>query len=284
MELAENIKETVQRALAEDIGSGDVTAGLIDPNQTSEAHVICREIAILSGKDWFDEVFRQIDDRIKIEWNYDDADVIEAGATLCTLSGNSRALLSGERVALNLLQILSATATQTDRYAELIGGFHARILDTRKTLPNLRQAQKYAVTCGAGKNHRMGLYDMILIKENHIMAAGSITNAIEQARKLHPTLQIEIETENLEEYAEASAANPNIIMLDNFSIEDMQEAVAQNEGKFIKLEASGNITLKNVRSIADTGVDFISIGDITKNIKAIDLSMRFTTLNSPITD
>ncbi len=284
MELAENIKETVQRALAEDIGSGDVTAGLIDPNQTSEANVICREIAILAGKDWFDEVFRQIDDRVKIEWNYDDADVIEAGATLCTLAGNSRALLSGERVALNLLQMLSATATQTDRYAELIGGFHARILDTRKTLPNLRQAQKYAVTCGAGKNHRMGLYDMILIKENHIMAAGSITNAIEQARKLHPTLQIEIETETLEEYAEASAANPNIIMLDNFSIEDMQEAVAQNEGKSIKLEASGNITLKNVRSIADTGVDFISIGEITKNIKAIDLSMRFTTLNSPITD
>ncbi len=282
MELAENIKETVQQALAEDIGSGDVTADLIDPNQTSEAHVICREIAILAGKDWFDEVFRQIDDRVKIEWNYDDADVIEADAILCTLTGNSRALLSGERVALNLLQMLSATATQTDRYTELIGGFHARILDTRKTLPNLRQAQKYAVTCGAGKNHRMGLYDMILIKENHIMAAGSITNAIEQARKLHPTLQIEIETENLEEYAEASAANPNIIMLDNFSIEDMQEAVAQNKGKFIKLEASGNITLENVRSIADTGVDFISIGEITKNIKAIDLSMRFTKLNSPI--
>lgn len=284
MELAENIKETVQRALAEDLGSGDVSADLIDPNQQSEANVICRDIAILAGKDWFDEVFRQIDDSVNIEWNYYDADVIEAGATLCTLSGNSRALLSGERVALNLLQTLSATATQTDRYAELIGGFHARILDTRKTLPNLRQAQKYAVTCGAGKNHRMGLYDMILIKENHIMAAGSITQAIEQARKLHPTLQIEVETENMEEYAEASAANPNIIMLDNFSIEDLQEAVAQNEGKSIKLEASGNVTLETVRSIADTGVDFISVGDITKNIKAIDLSMRFTTLNSPITN
>ncbi|MCK5918471.1 MAG: carboxylating nicotinate-nucleotide diphosphorylase [Cocleimonas sp.] len=279
MELAENIKETVQRALAEDIGSGDVTAALIDPNQTSEASVICRDIAILAGKDWFDEVFRQLDESIKIEWNYYDADVIEAGATLCTLSGNSRALLSGERVALNLLQILSATATQTDRYAELIGGFHGRILDTRKTLPNLRQAQKYAVTCGAGKNHRMGLYDMVLIKENHIMAAGSITKAIEKARELHPTLQIEIETENLEEYAEASAANPNIIMLDNFSIDDLRTAVEQNEGKSIKLEASGNITLKNVRNIADTGVDFISIGEITKNIKAIDLSMRFSKPN-----
>lgn len=284
MELADNIKETVQRALAEDIGNGDVTADLIDPNQQSEANVICRDVAILAGKDWFDEVFKQINDNIKIEWNYYDGDVIEAGATLCTLSGNSRALLSGERVALNLLQTLSATATQTDRYSELIGGFHARILDTRKTLPNLRQAQKYAVRCGAGKNHRMGLYDMILIKENHIMAAGSISNAIAKARELHPTLQVEVETENLEEYAEASAANPNIIMLDNFSIEDLQEAVAQNEGKSIKLEASGNITLQNVKSIADTGVDFISVGEITKNIKAIDLSMRFTTLNSPITD
>jgi nicotinate-nucleotide pyrophosphorylase (carboxylating) len=276
MELAENIKETVQRALAEDIGSGDVSADLIDPNQQSEASVICREDAILAGREWFDEAFKQIDDSVKIEWNYYDADNIRADSTLCTLSGNSRALLSGERVALNLLQMLSATATQTDKYAELIGGFHARILDTRKTLPNLRQAQKYAVTCGAGKNHRMGLYDLILIKENHIMAAGSITKAIETARSLHPTLQVEVETENLEEFAEASAAMPNIIMLDNFSLDDMRTAVKLNEGKPIKLEASGGINLKTVRGIADTGVDYISVGEITKDIKAIDLSMRFS--------
>jgi nicotinate-nucleotide pyrophosphorylase (carboxylating) len=277
MELAENIKETVQRALAEDIGSGDVSADLIDPKQQSKASVICREDAILAGREWFDEVFRQIDDGVKIKWNYYDADNIRANSTLCTLSGNSRALLSGERVALNLLQMLSATATQTDKYAELIGDFHARILDTRKTLPNLRQAQKYAVTCGAGKNHRMGLYDLILIKENHIMAAGgSITKAIETARSLHPTLQVEVETENLEEFAEASAAMPNIIMLDNFSLDDMRTAVKLNEGKPIKLEASGGINLETVRDIADTGVDYISVGEITKDIKAIDLSMRFS--------
>jgi nicotinate-nucleotide pyrophosphorylase (carboxylating) len=277
MELPDNIKETVQRALAEDIGSGDVTADLIDPDQQFEATVICRDIAILAGKAWFDEVFRQIDDNIKIQWNFYDADNIEAGATLCTLSGNARALLSGERVALNFLQTLSATATQTDRYAESISGFHARILDTRKTLPNLRLEQKYAVTCGGGVNHRIGLYDMILIKENHIMAAGSITKAIETARKLHPTIKVEVETENLTEFTEASEANADIIMLDNFSLDDLCSAVEQNEGKSIKLEASGGIDIKTVRAIAGTGVDYISIGEITKNIKAVDLSMRFVT-------
>ncbi|MCK5897183.1 MAG: carboxylating nicotinate-nucleotide diphosphorylase [Cocleimonas sp.] len=277
MELPDNIEETVQRALAEDIGSGDVTADLIDPKQQSEATVTCRDTAILAGRAWFNEVFRQIDDSIKIQWNFYDADNIEAGATLCTLSGNARALLSGERVALNFLQTLSATATQTDQYAERVSNFHARILDTRKTLPNLRLEQKYAVTCGGGVNHRIALYDMILIKENHILAAGSITQAIETARKLHPTLQVEVETENLTEFAEASAANADIIMLDNFSLDDLCTAVEQNEGKSIKLEASGGIDLKTVRAIAGTGVDYISVGEITKNIKAIDLSMRFVT-------
>lgn len=278
MELPNNIEETVRRALKEDIGSGDVTADLIDPDQQSEATVICRGHAILAGRAWFNEVFKQLDDSIKIEWQFYDADNISAGSTLCTLSGNTRALLSGERVALNLLQTLSATATQTDRYAESIGSFYGRILDTRKTLPNLRAAQKYAVTCGGGVNHRIGLYDMVLIKENHIMATGSISKAIEKARALHPALQVEIEVENLEEFAEARTANADIIMLDNFSIDDLRTAVEQNEGTNIKLEASGNVSLKTVRNIADTGVDYISVGEITKNITAIDLSMRFTTV------
>ena len=276
MELPENIEETVRRAIAEDIGSGDVTADLIDKNQQSEANVICRDDAILAGKAWFDEVFNQIDSNIKIEWNFEDADFITAGSTLCSLSGNSRALLSGERVALNLLQTLSATATQTDQYANCIDGHHAVILDTRKTLPNLRLAQKYAVTCGGGVNHRMALYDMILIKENHIMAVGSITEAIKQARALHPTLKVEVETENLEEFFEASKANPDIIMLDNFSLDDLRTAVAENAEKPIKLEASGGIDLSTVRDIGKTGVDYISVGQITKDIKAVDLSMRFS--------
>ena len=275
MELPENIEETVQRAIEEDIGSGDVTADLIDPAQQSEASVICRDDAILSGKAWFNEVFHQLDNDIKIEWYFEDADFITAGSTLCNLSGNSRFLLSGERVALNFLQTLSATATQTDQYVNRIDGHYAVILDTRKTLPNLRLAQKYAVTCGGGVNHRTALYDMILIKENHIMAVGSITEAIKQARALHPTLKVEVETENLNEFFEASEANADIIMLDNFSLDDMRTAVAANEGKMIKLEASGGVNLKTVYEIGKTGVDYISVGEITKNIKAIDLSMRF---------
>ncbi len=275
MQLPENIEETVQRAIEEDIGSGDVTADLIDPTQQSQASVICRDDAILSGKAWFNEVFHQLDPDIKIEWHFEDADFIRSGSTLCNLSGNSRSLLSGERVALNFLQTLCATATQTDHYVNRIDGHYAVILDTRKTLPNLRLAQKYAVTCGGGVNHRTALYDMILIKENHIMAVGSITEAIKQARALHPTLKVEVETENLEEFFEASEANADIIMLDNFSLEDMRTAVAANEGKMIKLEASGGVNLKTVYEIGKTGVDYISVGEITKDIKAIDLSMRF---------
>ncbi len=280
MELPENIEETVQRAIAEDVGSGDVTADLINSNRQSEANVICREDAILAGKAWFNAVFDQIDSDIKIKWNFEDTDFITADSILCTLSGNSRSLLSGERAALNFLQTLSATATQTRQYVNCIAGHHAVILDTRKTLPNLRLAQKYAVTCGGGVNHRKALYDMILIKENHIMAVGSITEAIKQARVLHPTLKVEVETENLKEFFEASKANADIIMLDNFSLDDMQMAVAKNKGKSIKLEASGGVDLSTVTAIAATGVDYISVGQITKNIKAIDLSMRFKEIPS----
>ena len=275
MKLAETIKQNVQMALAEDIGTGDVTADLIDKNAQSEATVICRDDAILAGKAWFDEVFQQIDPEVNIQWNFEDSDTVSAGAILCTLSGNSRALLSGERAALNFLQTLSATATQANQYVKAVEGTSARILDTRKTLPNLRLAQKYAVTCGGGKNHRIALYDMILIKENHIMAAGSITQAIQQARALHPELKVEVETENLEEFGEASHAQADIIMLDNFSLDDMRTAVTENKGQSIKLEASGGVDLTTVRAIATTGVNYISVGQMTKDITAVDLSMRF---------
>ena len=275
MSLSENIKKMVGLALEEDIGSGDVTADLINKNEQSTATVICRDDAILSGKAWFDEVFAQIDKSLSIEWNYDDGDRVDAGSILCSLSGNSRALLSGERAALNFLQTLSATATLTNKYVKSVEGTNARILDTRKTLPNLRLAQKYAVTCGGGKNHRIALYDMILIKENHIMAAGSITKAIAQARNLHPNIKVEVETENMQEFDEASKAKADIIMLDNYSLDDMRAVVALNKGSNIKLEASGGINMQTIRPIAETGVDYISVGEITKDIKAVDLSMRF---------
>lgn len=275
MKLPENISASVQQALEEDIGSGDVTADLIAADAQATATVVCRDDAVLSGKAWFDEVFVQIDPSINIDWNYADGDTIAADSILCSLLGNARSILSGERTALNFLQTLSATATATHQYVAYIEDTHAQVLDTRKTLPNLRLAQKYAVACGGGKNHRMALYDMILIKENHIMAAGSITNAIEQARALHPSIKVEVETENLQEFEEASNAQADIIMLDNYSLDDMRTAVAFNKGKEIKLEASGGITRETVRAIAETGVDYISIGEITKDIKAVDLSMRF---------
>ena len=278
MKLPSNIHEQVKLALKEDIGAGDVTADLIPKENQSSATVICRDNAVLSGVAWFNEVFQQIDRNISISWNYNDADSIKANSTLCTLKGNARSLLSGERAALNFVQTLSATATLTAQFVKAIEstktGTKTQILDTRKTLPNLRDAQKYAVLCGGGKNHRIGLYDMILIKENHIMAAGSITNAVTQAKQLHPDIRIEVETENLEEFREASQAGADIIMLDNFDLKTMREAVKENNGNVI-LEASGGVTLETVRSIAETGVDFISVGQITKDIYAVDLSMRF---------
>ena len=274
MNLPKNISEQVKQALQEDINTGDVTADLVASDSQSKALVICRDNATISGIAWFNEVFSQIDASVVINWNYQDGDDVKAGAQLCTLSGNARSLLSGERAALNFLQTLSATATQTKIFVEAVKETKARILDTRKTIPNLRDAQKYAVLCGGGKNHRIGLYDMILIKENHIMAAGSITNAVKQAKKLHPSLKIEVETENLEEFREASKAGADIIMLDNYSLTTMREAVTENNGK-VMLEASGGVNLDTVLSIAETGVDFISVGQITKDITAVDLSMRF---------
>lgn len=274
MKLPSNITSQVELALKEDIGTGDVTAELIPDTATSSATVVCRDDAVLCGTTWFNEVFSQIDSRVSIDWNFKDSDSIKAGSILCTLSGNSRSILSGERAALNFLQTLSATATQTQTFVSHIKDTKTRILDTRKTLPNLRDAQKYAVVCGGGKNHRIGLYDMILIKENHIMAAGSITNAVTQAKELHPDIKVEVETENLEEFREATNAGADIIMLDNFDLKTMREAVVENNGTVI-LEASGGINMETVRGIAETGVDYISIGEITKDIKAIDLSMRF---------
>ncbi len=274
MKLPTNISQQVKLALQEDIGSGDVTAQLIPEDAASVATVICRDNAILSGIAWFEEVFKQINISTEIIWNFKDGDLVKAGSTLCTMSGNSRAILSGERAALNFVQTLSATATLTNTFVEKIANTKANILDTRKTLPNLRDAQKYAVLCGGGKNHRIGLYDMILIKENHIMAAGSITEAVKQAKKLHPTIKVEVETENLVEFREASKAGADIIMLDNFELDTMREAVKENNGDVV-LEASGGVDINTVGDIADTGVDYISIGEITKDIKAVDLSMRF---------
>lgn len=277
MKLPQNIKTQVKLALEEDIATGDVTADLIPKENQSNATVVCRDNAILSGVAWFNEVFKQINSDVKIHWNFKDGDCINANSILCTLSGNARAILSGERAALNFVQTLSATATLTNLFVEKIAGTETKILDTRKTLPNLRGAQKYAVLCGGGKNHRIGLYDMILIKENHIMAAGSISNAVAQAKKLHPTIKIEVETENLAEFREASKAGANIIMLDNFELGLMKEAVEENKarGGTIKLEASGGVNIETVLGIAKTGVDFISVGQITKDIYAVDLSMRF---------
>ena len=274
MTLPDNIAFSVQQALKEDIGTGDVTADLIAEDSQSEATVICREDAVLSGCAWFDEVFKQVDPSVNVEWHFKDGDNVPANAILCNLSGSSRSLLTGERTSLNFVQTLSATATATHQFVKLIKGTKADILDTRKTLPGLRLAQKYAVTCGGGANHRVGLYDMILIKENHIMAAGSITKAIANARSLHPSIKIEVETETLAEFEEACAADADIIMLDDFDLETMRKAV-QNNPKGIPLEASGNVNLDTVVNIAETGVDRISIGGITKSVEAIDLSMRF---------
>lgn len=274
MLLPNDLQTTVARALDEDIGTGDVTAGLIPAAKQASATVICREAAILCGTAWFDEVFRQLDPAVHIIWQHQDGERVTANAVLCTLQGSARSILSGERAALNFLQTLSATATATRRYVDLVAHTQCRILDTRKTLPGLRTAQKYAVVCGGGTNHRIGLYDRVLIKENHIMAAGSITAAIQQARQLHPGILVEVETENLQELAEATAAQADIIMLDEYSLADMREAVRLTDGR-IPLEASGGVSPETLVAIAETGVNFVSIGGITKHVRAVDLSMRF---------
>ena len=268
------IHDDVARALAEDIGSGDITAPLIPATLQAQAEVISREGAVACGTAWFDGVFQTLDPQVRIAWQVRDGDTVTPGQTLCTLTGPARALLSGERTALNFLQTLSGTATRARRYAAAVTGTGVKVLDTRKTLPGLRAAQKYAVRCGGGFNHRMGLYDAVLIKENHILAAGSITRAVTAARRVARGKTVEVEVETLEELQEALAAAADIILLDNFSIEDLTQAVAVSRTR-AKLEASGGITLDNIRRIAETGVDYISVGAMTKDVQAVDLSMRF---------
>ncbi len=272
-----DIHNAVARALKEDIGSADITAELIPQDTRIKAKVISRQAAILCGCAWFDAVFRQLDPTVNVSWSCSDADPIQPDQTLCELQGLARSILTGERTALNFLQLLSATATQTRHYVDAVQGTQARILDTRKTVPGLRTAQKYAVTCGGGTNHRLGLYDAILIKENHIIATGSITDAVLKARRLHPSVKVEVETENLAEVEEALAAGADVIMLDDFDLETMRQAVALNQGR-AKLEVSGSVSLERILAIAETGTDYISIGGLTKNIQAVDLSMRFETL------
>ncbi len=274
--LPKDIEETVRRALAEDVGTGDLTANLIPESTQTEAQVITREDAVLCGTAWFDEVFRQVDNRIRIDWNAKDRDAIRAEQILCNLRGPARGLLTGERTALNFLQLLSGTATLARKYVDAVRGTGAVILDTRKTVPGLRRAQKYAVTCGGGQNHRMGLYDAILIKENHIAAAGSIAAALRAAHACAPKgITVEIEVENLDQLREALAAGANHLLLDNFSLDGLLAAVKEARGR-AKLEASGGVTLENIRAMAETGVDYISVGDLTKTVRAIDLSMRTT--------
>ena len=267
------VQRDVERALAEDIGSGDVTADLLPADARASARVITRDAAVIAGSAWFDACFRQLDPAVLIHWNCVDGAHVAADALLCTLQGNARALLSAERCALNFLQTLSATATVTAQYAEAVRGTRAVILDTRKTIPGLRAAQKYAVRCGGGSNHRIGLYDAILIKENHIAAAGSLTHAVRAARAKHPQLLLEVEVENFDELREALAASVDRVLLDEFPLADIYRAVAEAAGR-VQLEVSGGVGLDGLRALAQTGVDFISIGALTKHVRAIDLSMR----------
>ncbi len=271
---ATDIQQQVQQALNEDVSSGDLTADLIPSDAVANAVLITREDAVIAGKAWFDEVFNQLDNTIDIKWLCNDGDRVSANSELCRLTGSARHLLTGERTAMNFLQTLSATATLTKSYVDIVDDLTVDVLDTRKTIPSLRLAQKYAVTCGGGVNHRIGLFDAILIKENHINAAGSISKAVQLARDLHPSVSIEVEVESHDELAEAISAGADIVMLDNFSLTEMAEAVNFTAGRTL-LEASGNVNKQTIRDIALTGVDRISIGALTKDVKAIDLSMRF---------
>jgi nicotinate-nucleotide pyrophosphorylase (carboxylating) len=271
---SDDITSQVKLALAEDIGQQDLTADLIPADSIATATILNREPATLCGQDWVMEVFKQVDPIISITWHFNDGDQLEADNLICTLNGPARSLLTGERTAMNYLQTLSATATLSSVYAAQVAGIEVKVLDTRKTIPGFRLAQKYAVRCGDCHNHRIGLYDGILIKENHINAAGSIAAAITQARALHPGVSIEVEAENFGEMDQALAGQADIILLDNFDIAMLNQAVERNQGQAL-LEASGNVNLTTVRAIAETGVDRISIGALTKDIKAIDLSMRF---------
>lgn len=270
--LPNDIKETIRIALAEDLGDGDITSELIPASKTIEAIVLSREEAVVCGVDWVNEVFAQIDSNVSIVWSVEEGILVNAGTELLKLRGSARSILSGERTALNFLQTLSATASQTRYFIDLLAETSVTLLDTRKTLPGLRSAQKYAVKIGGGTNHRLGLFDAFLIKENHIDACGGIPKAIAAARALHPEKTVEIEVQNLPEFMQAIEAEPDIIMLDNFSIDCMKEAVALNQGR-CKLEASGGIQQDQLVNIAETGVNYISIGGLTKNCQAIDLTM-----------
>jgi nicotinate-nucleotide pyrophosphorylase (carboxylating) len=272
-----DLSQQVARALAEDVGSGDLTAALIPADRRGRADVITRGPAIICGIPYVESVFEQVDRRVRLEWRIAEGDSVAADQALLALEGPARALLTGERTALNFLQLLSATATAAHSYATLLEGTRCRLLDTRKTIPGLRTAQKYAVRVGGGHNHRMGLFDGILIKENHIMAAGSIAGAVAAAKRGSPDIPVEVEVENLSELRQAIDAGADIAMLDDFSLQAMREAVTVNSSgpKPLKLEASGGITAAAIRQVAETGVDFISVGSITKHVRAIDLSMRF---------
>ena len=275
MEISQSdIQAQVELVLREDVGSGDRTAALIPADSVSKVEVICRDSAVIAGIAWFTEVFRQLDASIQLEWLAADGDRVQGNQLLCRLEGNTRALLTGERSALNYLQVLSGTATLAATYADVVAGTGAKILDTRKTLPGLRLQQKYAVTCGGCHNHRVGLYDAILIKENHILAAGSITKAVSQALQSAPDIEVEVEVESLDELQEALDAGARRILLDNFDLDSLREAVALNQG-LARLEASGGVNLQTIRAIAETGVDDISVGALTKDVVAVDLSMRF---------
>jgi nicotinate-nucleotide pyrophosphorylase (carboxylating) len=274
--LPADLKAQVARALEEDVGSGDLTAALIAADSKARATVITRQPAVICGQPWFDACFEWVSRDVAVEWRVAEGDFVQADTVLCEIRGPARALLTAERSALNFLQLLSGTATVTKRHVDAVAGTFCHILDTRKTLPGLRTAQKYATHCGGARNHRLGLYDAILVKENHIAAAGSIAAAIHAARA-HSKVLVEVEVETLAQLDEALAAQPDMVLLDNFSLDQLREAVkrARAAGNQVKLEASGGITLENVRAIAETGVDFISVGSLTKNVQAVDLSMRF---------
>jgi nicotinate-nucleotide pyrophosphorylase (carboxylating) len=270
---ASEILADIDRAFGEDVGPGDATADLLDPNASATAVLTCREDAVLCGTAWFDAAFRKLDPAVQIEWLAADGDRVAAGSAICRIAGKARALVTAERTALNFLQLLSATATVTSRYADAIAGTTTRVLDTRKTIPGLRRAQKYAVLCGGGTNHRIGLFDAMMLKENHIIAAGGIPAAVRAARRIHPSLPLIVEVETLDELAEALEAGADRALLDNFTPQMLKEAVAFTAGR-MPLEVSGNVEIDTIRAIADTGVDFISSGALTKNIRAIDLSLR----------
>lgn len=279
--MQQEIRRGVSHALAEDLGylpllQGDITASLIPEQQHAIATIITREDCVICGVDWVEEVFQQLSDQVVLQWHVKDGDEVKANTLLVEISGPARILLTGERTALNFLQTLSGTATTTARYVALLAGSKTRLLDTRKTLPGMRLAQKYAVSCGGGKNHRIGLYDAFLIKENHIAAAGGIMAAVQAARQNFPGKPVEVEVEDLTELEQALHAQADIIMLDNFHIADIQQAVQLNQGR-AKLEVSGNITSDALKALSSTGVDFISSGALTKNVQAIDLSMRLRT-------